>query len=43
MIKAIFDLLDVIEHFSARKRYSEQNECALFVAVLELYGKWRQV
>ncbi len=43
VIKASFDLLDVIKHFfSARKRSSERNECTSFVAMLELYGDWRQ-
>ncbi len=42
IIKASFHLLDVIKHFSARKRCRERNEYKSFVAALELYGEGRQ-
>ncbi len=42
MIKASFHLLDGIKNFSARKRGKDRNKCTSFVAVLELYGEWRQ-
>ncbi len=42
MIKASFLVRDVIKYFSARKLCREQNECKLFIAVLELYGEWRK-
>ncbi len=38
--KASFNLLNIIEYFSARKLCRERNEGKLFVAVLELYGEW---
>ncbi len=40
--KANFYLFDDIYYFSARKLCRDRNECKSFVAVLKLYGEWRQ-